>query len=562
MTATSATEVFVNLLGTAALLLWGIRMVHTGMVRAFGADLRRALGHGMRHSTTALLTGLGVTAILQSSTATALMTASFASRGLVGGGAALAVMLGADVGTTLVAQVLAFDLGWVGPLLLFAGVVGFMASVRFRSRTFGRIAVGLGMVLVALRLFAVTSEPMRESSALAELLSVLGGEPVLAVLIAAALTWLAHSSLAIILLIVSLAAAGVVTLPLALALVVGANVGGAVVPLTALYSGGPVARRVPLGNLAFKLAGAAVALPLIDPGLSLLTRLDVDTARHVLNAHTAFNVALALVFLPLTGVMARVCARVFPDAPAGDDDSRPRYLDSNAIDVPAIALVSAARETLRMADHIETMLRQTLEVFKTDDAGMAADVVRMDDMVDMLHESIKLYLTKVSRESLDDEESRRCVDIIAFTTNLEHIGDIIDKNLLELAAKKIKMKLQFSDEGWREIQALHAQLTENLKLAMGVFLGGDVKTARHLLRQKIEFRDMEMAAAESHFARLRAGRIESIETSALHLDILRDLKRINSHLTSVAYPILELAGELRSSRLKPGDVKGGAAADE
>jgi phosphate:Na+ symporter len=185
----------------------------------------------------------------------------------------------------------------------------------------------------------------------------------------------------------------------------------------------------------------------------------------------------------------------------------------------------------------------------------------MDNAVDKLHEAVKLYVTQITRESLDETDSRRAMEIIAFDINLEHIGDIIDKNLMELAAKKIKNKLKFSEEGAAELAAFHRRVADNLQLALGAFMAGDVKIARQLLEEKVAVREAERDAAEKHLARLRDGRVQSIETSSLHLDVLRDLKRIHSHICSVAYPILEATGELQPSRLKTLEAEAQAAAD-
>ncbi|WP_425450130.1 Na/Pi cotransporter family protein [Virgifigura deserti] len=541
-----------NLLGAAALLLWGLRMVRTGVLRAYGGDLRRVLGRSMSNRFSALFSGLGIAMVLQSSTATALMAASFASRGLVHTAPALAIMLGADVGTTLVVQIFSFKLNWLSPLLILIGVIAFNTARSTRARDLGRTAVGLGLILLGLQLISATAEPMRQSEVLTMVLGALGDEPTIAILIAALLTVLSTSSLAIVLLIISLVAAGVVSLPLAFTLVLGANLGSAVTPLIATIGAEPEARRVPLGNLLFRLVGVVILLPvlsLVTPYLALVEP-EPEPVRQVANFHTAFNLALAVLFIGLTGPVARLCTRIFPDRLLPEETARPRHLDPGALESPAVAIANAARETLRMGDIVEKMLRQSLDVFRNDDRKLLREVESRDDDIDGLHEAIKLYLTEVSRDAIDSRDSKRLIDVITFTTNLEHIGDIIDKSLMELAAKKIKNRLQFSDEGFREICDMHGRLIENLTLALNVFIAGDPKMARKLLEEKIVFRELERTASENHLARLRSGKKESIETSSLHLDVLRDLKRINSHLTSVAYPILDAAGELSRSRLK------------
>jgi phosphate:Na+ symporter len=526
-------------------------MVRTGVARAFGARLRGMLGRATANRFSAFFAGIGVTALLQSSTATGLIASSFTARGLMPTATALAVMLGADVGTTLVAQALSSPIAWLGSLALLAGVILFLSGKATVWKDVGRIAVGLGLMLLALRLIVGASGGMRDSDVVHVLMQFVAADPVLAVLTAAVLSWLAHSSLATVLLVMSLAAAGIVEPRGAALLVLGANLGGTVPAVLASLGERPEARRVTLGNAGFKLVGVIAAVPFAGLLIGWVGALDADPARQVVNFHTAFNLALAAVFLFLTDHAAVLAERLLPARPTPADPWEPRYLDRQTMETPSVALACAARETLHMGDIVETMLRQGMRALLIDDRKLVAEVGRMDNAADRLHEAIKLYVTEVTRESLDEAEGRRATAILAFTTNLEHIGDIIDKNLMELAAKKIKHKRRFSEEGARELQALHAQVLESLRLALGVFISGDVKIARRLIDEKVRVRDAERSAAESHLARLREGRVESIDSSSLHLDVLRDLKRIHSHICSVAYPVLEEAGVLRSSRLVP-----------
>jgi phosphate:Na+ symporter len=539
-----------NIAGGVALLLWATRMVRTGVMRAYGSDLRHFLGRSTNNRLSACAMGLAVTGVLQSSTATALLAVSFASRGLVKIGPSLAIMLGADVGSTLVVQVLSFDISWLSPALILIGVVSFLAGPSVQWRHVGRLLIGLGLMLLALTLVVGASESLRESTTLQYVMQPLANDPILALLLAAVITWVAHSSVAIVLLVMSLTVVGVVPLTLGFALVLGANVGSGIIPLALTASGGAMARRIPLGNLLFRAAGAILVLPLIDLLAPYVALLGTEPGRQIANFHTAFNFALALVFLPLTTVVGNALVKFLPDTGGEGGAIKPRYLDPDVINTPTVAIACAIREVLRMADTVESMLRGVIEVFRSDDSKLLETVSKMDDEIDRLHEAIKLYLTEVTRNPLSAEDSRRCVDLISFTTNLEHIGDIIDKNLLDLAGKKIRNKLSFSEEGWQELTAMHDRALHQMQLAMSVFVSQDIETARQLLREKERFRELEMEGGQKHLARLRSGQIESIETSALHLDILRDLKRINSHLTSVAYPILDASGELRSSRLK------------
>jgi len=543
--------VFLNLAGGIALLLWGTHMVQSGVLRAFGSDLRRRLAASLDNRLKAFVAGLGVTALLQSSTATALMATSFAASGMIDLAPALAVMLGANVGTTLIVQLLSFDLSWLAPVLLVIGVAAFRRGGRTRTRDLGRVAVGLGLILLALRWMLVTFAPAETAPAVRTLLSVVTNDPIIALALAALLTWATHSSVTVVLFVMSLAAAHVISPEASLALVLGANLGSALNPvIQGARTGGPEGRRLPLGNLANRVLGCALVLPFLRPIAQGLAALEPDPARLAADFHTLFNLGIAALLILALQPYARLLGRLLPASTAPTDPGTPLYLDPAAIESPPVALVGAARETLRMGDLVETMLRQAMTALITDDRKLIGEIEHMDDSVDRLHEAVKLYVTRVTRESLEEADGQRAMEIISFAINLEHIGDIIDKNLMELASKKVKNKLKFSEEGARELTDFHQHVVENLKLALGVFMSGDVKIARRLLEEKVHVRAAERGASESHFTRLREGRPESIETSSLHIDVLRDLKRIHSHICSVAYPVLESAGELQPSRLR------------
>lgn len=543
-------ELLLTLVGGVALLLWGVRMVRTGMTRAFSPALRALIGKASTSRLSAFATGIGVTTVLQSSTATALLISSFAGRGLIALTVALAIMLGADVGTTLVAQLFAFDIKGLWAVLLMAGVIAFNASENDRSKAGGRIAIGLGLMLLALTVMAGVSEELRASETLKLVLRGLGGEPIIAVIVAAGLTWLAHSSLAVVLFIMSLAGSGAITPALAVALVLGANIGGSIAPYMALASAPVAARRVALGNLIARTAVALVMLPFVAYLPALIAHTAEPLARQVLNFHTAFNLAVAVVFLPLLDPLAKLATTLLPAPAVAPERNTPQHLDPTVLDNPTEALACAMRETLNVGDIVLDMLRRALPALERSDPKFIKEIEKDDDRVDTLHEAIKLYLIRASKADMSQEEGRRYVEILTFNTNLEHIGDIIDKNLMELAQKRIKKRVAFSPEGAAELARFHASVVDNMRLAMNVFATRDVALARRLLQEKTSVRAREFDAADKHFARLRDGRAESIETSSIHLDIIRDLKRINSHLTSVAYPILESSGELAASRLR------------
>ena len=539
-----------NLLAAISLLVWGTHIVRTDMLRVFGESLRGVLAKSFKNRAAAVLAGLGVTSIVQSSTATCLIVASFVGKGLVATGAALAVMLGADVGTSLMAVVFSFDLSWLSPLLIFVGVVMFISRQNSAAGRIGRVLIGLGLITLALQLIVGATKPLTESPAVRALLVALPNEVLLDIVVGAALTVLSYSSLAIVLLTATLATSGMLPTNVALGLVLGANLGSGLLAIIATSGAGPKVRRLPLGNLLFKLVGALVAIPLLPRAHALLQQ-HLDTVHaQVVVFHLSFNVVLAVLFIGFTGMLGRKLERWLPDATPGADSTRPRHLDPVALGTPSLAISCAAREALHQADVVETMLRGMLSVIRTNDLALAEGLRKMDDTVDELYSAIKFYLTQISRQALSEPESRRWSDIVSFTINMEQIGDIIERVLQDVEDKKIRKNRSFSEAGMGEICHLHEQLLTNLRLAMSVFLTGDVREAQKLIEEKARFRDLEHGYVASHITRLQENTPQSIETSALHLDLISDLKRINSHICSIAYPILQSAGALRATRIR------------
>jgi phosphate:Na+ symporter len=539
-----------NLLAAIALLVWGTHIVRTGMLRVFGENLRRVLAASFSNRFRALLAGLGVTSLVQSSTATCLIVASFVGKHLVTTSAALAVMLGADVGTSLMTVVFSLDLSWLSPLLIFVGVVVFISKQNSGAGAVGRVLIGLGLITLALQLIFAATRPLTEAPAMRALLVSLPNDVLLDIVVGAVLVVLAYSSLAIVLLIAALATSALLPVTAALGLVLGANIGSGLLALLATANAAPQVRRLPLGNLIFKILGALLFVGLLPEVHVLLQQLLPTVHQQVVFFHLGFNVTLAIVFIGATGLVGRTVDRWLGEPAPGANTLRPRHLDPLALNMPTLAISCAAREALHQADVVETMLRGILPVLRNNDLRLSEDLRKLDDTVDELYSAIKFYLTQISGEALSKEESRRWTDIISFTINMEQIGDIIERVLLDIEDKKVKKARSFSEAGMAEIVHLHERLLSNLRLAMSVFLDGHVRDAKRLLEEKAHFRDLEHEYAANHIARLRDNTAQSIETSSLHIDLISDLKRINSHLCSIAYPILESAGALTATRIR------------
>jgi phosphate:Na+ symporter len=540
-----------NLLAAIALLVWGTHLVRTGILRVLGANLRHILAQATGNRATAALAGVGVTAVVQSSTATALIVSAFVGQGLIALPAALAVMLGADVGTSLMTVVFSFDLSWLSPLLIFIGVVLFIAKQATTVGRVGRILIGLGLMLLALSLISESTQTLTQSAVVQTALASLSSDLLLEITVGAFLAVLAYSSLATVLLVATLAMSAI-SMEVALGLVLGANLGSGLLGVLTTLKSPITVRQVPLGNLLFKVIGVLIAAPLIGLWIQHAPMMGPAVVQ-VVTFHLAFNLIVALLLLGFVGPIARWVQKLLP-ADKNTALDRPKHLDPTALSTPSLAISCAAREALHQADIVETMLRGTLAVIKDNDLELAEQLRKLDDTVDQLYSAIKYYLTKISREALGEEESRRWTDIISFTINMEQIGDIIERVLQDVEDKKINKGRDFSEAGMQEICELHARLLDNLRLSMSVFLNGNVRDAQRLLEEKARFRDLERQYAATHLERLADNTVQSIETSSLHIDLISDFKRINSHICSIAYPILDSVGALSPTRLKQAEL--------
>jgi len=496
-----STIVMINLFGAVALLLFGLALVKDGMTRAFGVKLRSGLALGTRGPFRSFFAGFVATVALQSSTATALMIASFVEKNLVRARMAQIVLLGANVGTAVTAWLVATGIESISPFIILVGVLFYKSSGSSARQGLGSALVGIGLMLLSLHLLGLATEPTRRSS------------PALTVI-----------------------------------LVLGANLGGAVPPVIATLKAAASARRVTLGNLLVRGVGCLAVLPFAGQVADLLAMLPVPAAKLPVDVHLAFNIVVALIMWPLSGPLSRLMEKLVPEEKP--EDNGPKYLDDSALSTPVVALSGATREVLRVGDLIEAMLIRTMRAFNDNNLAPMKDIGELERQVDTLQQEVKIYLSRLGRQGVSGECAARSIVIIDYAINLEHVGDIIEKGLQEQVRKKIVNGLKFSDDGYKELDNLFNLTIENLRIAQTIFVTRDSGLARQLMEVKVDVRRMEKQSSERHLERLRDGRLDSLQTSSLHLDMLRDLKRVNAHLVSVAYPILDENGLLTESRLR------------
>ena len=531
-----------HLLSAVALLVWGTHIVRTGVMRVFGARLRTVLGRSVEKKPLAFCAGIGVTALVQSSNATTMLVTSFVAQDLVALTPALVIVLGADVGTALMARVLTFDLSWLSPLLIFLGVIFFLGRKQSRVGQLGRVSIGLGLILLALELIVQAVTPITQASGVKVIFASLTGDIMLDALIGAVFAIISYSSLAAVLLTATLTAAGIISFPVALCLVIGANLGSGLLAVLNNSASSAAARRVAMGSLLFKLVGSLLILPFVHPLAAVLDRLPLPDAELVIYFHVFYNLIRCLVMVPFAGPMARLCERLIRDEPELDMRLKPKHLDTSALDTPTLALANAARESLRMGDAMEQML-DGLKKIMHGEPREEKELRKIADDINVLYTAIKLYLARMPKDELADEESRRWAEIIEMSLNLEQASDIVERMGSEIADKSLAARRAFSVEGLNELDSLLEQLRSNLQLAMSVFFSSDVAGARRLRRRKHRFRILNRRYAHAHVDRLHQQNVQSIETSSLHLGLLGDMKRLNSLFCAVAYSVLEQPDE-------------------
>jgi phosphate:Na+ symporter len=543
----------VHLVAAVVLLLWAVRMVRTGVERAFSAQLKRTLNHANSNHITAAAAGTAMAIALQSSTAVSVLASSFASGGLMQGSTGLALMLGAYFGSALVASVLSFDLDALTPLLIIIGGLLFLRGRSRQTKQLGRMVLGIAFVLLSLDMVSVATEPWLQSDVLQSVIGYLGGDLWTAFAVAAMITWASYSSVATILVIITFGAAGLIPFEVATAFVLGANLGGTLIPLGLTRGADIRARRIAVGAVAFRGGAAILCLALFQALHVNLTGPAGNVGQQTSVIHIAFNAAVLVLGLPLTGLVARLTDRFVTEAAIEGELNVARLRSPALVSTqdrnPDQALASAMRELLRMSELVEVMLQPVMEIYQSGDKAAIKRINLLEDEVDNVNRDIKLYLSKLDWERMDAEQSRRASDLATFAINLEQAGDIIANLLLKLAEQKVERRLSFSEQGWEELTDLHARVLGNLQLALNVLVSSDTESARQLIREKDEIGNLERESMASHFKRLRSGSLTSIQTSDLHLETIHALKRINSLLSGIAYSILSESGELLGTKL-------------
>ncbi len=530
--------IFISLFGGVLLLLYGIKLLNDGLQNAAGSKIRSLLRSLTSNRLAAVGGGALITGLIQSSSATSVMLVGFVSAGLMSFRQTLAVILGADIGATLTVQLIAFHITDYAVLLIGIGLVFTLFAKRTFSRNVGQGVLGFGFVVLSLKIMTEAMAPLQGNDLFQQVFIALTDTPFFGIVLSALITGLIHSSAATLGIALALASSGLITIKAALYIMFGANIGTCATALIASLRSPVEARRVAWAHTFFKVLGVAIFLPFLTPFQTLVIATTPDLSRQIANAHTLFNVIMAVCFLPFTALFAKLITKLVPEK---EEEKKfgPLYLDEHVLGTPAIALGQATREVLRASDIVREMLIGVIKVFQRDDQAAIAEIKDKDNMIDLLDRHIRLYLTRLSSSRLTESQSRRNVAVLETSRNLENIGDIVDRNLMPLATKRISKGITFSQEGIEQINSFHKRILENFDTAVSAFATHDRDLADRVLRNKEELNIMERELVQAHLDRLRKGLRESIETSHVHLDLISNLARINSLITHIIYPIAD-----------------------
>lgn len=548
----SIIQFVLNIAGAAALLIWSVRLVRTGVERAFALQLRRGLRRSTHSRFVAAATGMGVAVLLQSSTAVAILISNFVAKGGLATAAGLAILLGADFGSAIVTRILLVPVGGMIPFLLLSGVVLFLRGRQGKTRQIGRIMIGLALIFVSLDMVRSVTGPMISSDGTLAAMRYLGTDLATAFIVGAIFAWLVHSSVAAVLLFVTLAGQNILPPMAAAAMVLGANLGGSFIAYVLTLSAPTPARRMVVSNMVLRGGGAALVLWALASTGGMPDFLGEQIAQQIINLHLGYNLGLAIVALPLLSMIVAVAERVMPDRPGGLKElHRPSALDQGSLARPEQALACVTRELLRMGESIEIMLRTSWQLFETWDPETAEALHEKGAEVGRTHVAIKHYLANLNRRELTEQESRHSAELATIAFNFDAASEAVANNLVDQARRLHADGLAFSEKGREEIADFHDQVLSNAQKSLNVLMTQNPDAARDLVAAKDQVRKMEQDLQSKHLLRLREGVTESFETSGIHQETLRLLKLVNTSFSIVGYPIVSQSGDLLATRLAP-----------
>jgi phosphate:Na+ symporter len=545
-----ATMLLLGLLGGVALFLLGLRLASEGLESFAAKRLRSALGKLTSSQWKALLLGIAITLVTQSSGATTVMIMSFIRARVLSLRNSLAIILGAALAGTFTVQLIAFDLFNYALPAIGIGFPFYLLARRPRWKAFGLVSMGFGMLFLGIHVMTDQLAPLKNFQFFQGAVSSLALHPGWSMILSAVFTAGAQSSGATMGVVMALANEQILSVEQAVPLFYGAAIGICVTGLLAGFEAPVEARRLAWGHLVFKVAGVLLFLPLVEPlawAGKAVTEFFVSPesaafpARAIANTYMLYMAVTVLLALPFTGLIERLVERFVPEGPQDkmDGDTRIKYLDPSAISTPAVAMGSARREISRMGRFVEEMLRAARAGLMEKDSSSVSTIHKRDNKVDALNRSIMRYLNQIAKQAEDTPQGETIMDLLHIISDLEAIGDIIDKNLVPLAEKMIATDMEFSNEGESELNDLYSKVQERLSQMLVSLTTGDSEIAEVIIGGFSPLQAEGKRLHTRHLRRLQNDQPQSLETSSVHLDVLHYLLRIDYLIFSIC---LHVAG--------------------
>ena len=530
-------KIIIELMGGLGLFIYGMKLMGDGLENAAGEGLKSILEKVTSNRLMGVAVGAIVTAVIQSSSATTVMVVGFVNAGLMSLAQAAGVIMGANIGTTITAQLVAFKLDQIAPIFVCVGAMIVMFARAKKRREIGNIILGFGILFTGMGIMSGAMKPMASSPMFMDILIAIGDNWFIGIIAGAAITALLQSSSATTGILIALATTGSIDIGLALPVVFGCNIGTCITAIIASIGTNKTAHKAALLHLIFNIVGTVIFLPFLNIlGEFVQSTSPGDVSRQIANAHTVFNIANTALLLPFTKYIIKFINRVIP-CEDKTEKMGPKYIDDRVLETPVIAAGQVIKETIRMANKAKENLELSMKAFMNNDEELINKVYENEKLIDILEESITSYLVKLSKCELSNKEKGIVASTFHVIIDIERIGDHAE-NIVELATEKINKNLQYSKDAEQEIYEVYNMARDALDIAIESYVSRDVDKAKSIRVVEDKIDRYQKTYREKHIQRLYDGKCNAF-AGAIFLDLINTFERIGDHSTNIAESVTE-----------------------
>ena len=533
-------DIAIGIMGGLGLFLYGMNLMGDGLQKSAGSKLKRIIELLTSNVIMGVLVGMVVTMVIQSSSATTVMVVGFVNAGIMSLTQAIGVIMGANIGTTITAQLVSLDVDFLAPVALGIGIVIYMFSNKPKHKNIAEILIGFGILFTGMDFMKEAVKPLAGYQGFTDMLLSFGHHPILGVLMGFAITAIVQSSSASMGMLIALASQGLIPITAALPILYGENIGTCVTSLISSIGASRNARRAAIMHLTFNVLGSMIFMFILSkPIVAIVTAIDpTDAARQIANAHTLFNILNVIVLLPFNKLIVKLALKLVPETKGeqDDDDKVVKYIDDRMIETPSIALANIIKETLRMGEKSKESLNAAMDGIVDKSKEKIELSFKREKLINELQKSILNYLLKLSKASLN-EDSRETVDALFNTVNdIERIGDHAE-NIAELAKDIVDLEISFSDVGIGELKDMYNKVVSTYTYALEAMRTSNVELACKFIKMEEQVDMMEKSCRANHMNRLNSSSC-SIESGVIYLDIISNLERVSDHAVNIAQQVI------------------------